>query len=50
MKLHSSIQVVIKWSDMRTDPILRCFDNLEGLNYGDLLLGVVPEFPSWLMV
>jgi hypothetical protein len=32
MKPHSSIKVVKKWCSVRTDPVLRCFDNLEGLN------------------
>jgi hypothetical protein len=50
MKPHSSVRVVRKWCSLHTDPILRCFDNLEGLNCGDLLVGVVPEFPSWLIV
>jgi hypothetical protein len=50
VKLHGSIPVVRKWSGMRTDPIFRCFDNPEKLNYGDSLVGVVSEFPSWLMV
>jgi hypothetical protein len=47
---HSSIRVVRKCCGVRTNPVLRCFDNPEGLNYGDLLVGVVPEFSSWLMV
>jgi hypothetical protein len=37
MKPHNSVRVVRKWCDMHTDPILRCFDNSEGLNNGDLL-------------
>jgi hypothetical protein len=28
---------------IHTDPILQCFVNLEGLNYEDLLEGMVPE-------
>jgi hypothetical protein len=35
---------------IHTDIILRCFVNPEGLSYGDLLVGVVPELVSWLMV
>jgi hypothetical protein len=35
---------------MCTNPILRCFDNLEGLNNGDFLVSAVLEFMSWLMV
>jgi hypothetical protein len=46
MKPNSSVWVVRKWSGKCTDPVLRCFDNLKGLNYGDLLVGVVPEFSS----
>jgi hypothetical protein len=36
------------WCGMRADPILRCLDDPEGLNNGNLLVGVVPEFASWL--
>jgi hypothetical protein len=50
MKPHGFIWVVKIWCIMCTDPILRCFDNLEGLSYGDLLGGVVPELSSWLTV
>jgi hypothetical protein len=50
MKSHSSIQVVRMWCGIHTDPVLRCFINSEGLSYGDLLVGVVPELTSWLMV
>jgi hypothetical protein len=46
MKPHGSIRVVRKWRSKHTNPILRCFVNLEGLNYGDLLVGIVSEFPS----
>jgi hypothetical protein len=35
---------------IHTNPVLRCFAKPEGLNYGDLLIGVVHEFVSWLMV
>jgi hypothetical protein len=38
------------WCRIRTDPVLRCFINPEGLNYEDLLEGVVPKLTSWLMV
>jgi hypothetical protein len=38
------------WCSVCTDPILRCFDDLKGLNYRDLILGVVPELSSWLTV
>jgi hypothetical protein len=50
MKPHSSVWVVRKWCGVRINLILRCFDNPEGLNYEDLLVGVVPKFSSWLMV
>jgi hypothetical protein len=33
---------------MHTDPVLWCFDNPEGLSYGDLLVGVVPELANGL--
>jgi hypothetical protein len=36
MKCLGSIQIVRKQSSMRTNLILRCFDNLEGLNNGDV--------------
>jgi hypothetical protein len=35
---------------IHTDPILGCFVNPEGLNYGDFLVGLVPEIVSWLTV
>jgi hypothetical protein len=38
------------WCGIRTDPVLRCFVDSEGLNYRDLLLGVVLELASWLTV
>jgi hypothetical protein len=38
------------WCGVHTDLVLRCFDDSEGLNYGDLLVGVVLEFSSWLVV
>jgi hypothetical protein len=31
------------WCGIHTDPILRCFVNLEGLNCEDLLEGMVPK-------
>jgi hypothetical protein len=43
MKPHGSVQIVRMWCGIRTDSILRCFDNPNGLNYGDLLVGIVPE-------
>jgi hypothetical protein len=44
MKSNGSIRVVRMWCGIRTDPILSCFVNLEGL------VGVVPKLASWLMV
>jgi hypothetical protein len=38
------------WHGMCTDPILRCFNNLEGLSYRDLIGSVVPKISSWLIV
>jgi hypothetical protein len=33
------------------DPVLRCFDNLKGLNLpGTCHVGMIPTFLSWLMV
>jgi hypothetical protein len=39
MKPHSSVRVVRRWYNVLTDPVCRCFNNLEGLNNGHL--------PSW---
>jgi hypothetical protein len=50
MKSHGSIRVVKMWCSERTDPVIRCFVNLEGLIYGNLLVGVVLELTSWLTV
>jgi hypothetical protein len=44
MKPHGSVWIVRMWCNERTNPILRCFINPEGLNCGDLLLGVVHKF------
>jgi hypothetical protein len=38
------------WWGIRTNPVLKCFVNPEGLNCDDLLDGVVPELVSWLTV
>jgi hypothetical protein len=46
MKHHGSVWVVKMWCGIRIDLILKCFDNPEGLSYGDLLVGVVPELLS----
>jgi hypothetical protein len=50
IKPHGFVWVVRMWCGMHTDPVLRCFNNLEGLSYRDLLVGVVPELSSWLTV
>jgi hypothetical protein len=34
------------WCDVCTDPILRCFDNPQGLSFEDLLVDIVPELSS----
>jgi hypothetical protein len=46
MKSHNSVWVVRMWRSERTDPVLRCFVNPEGLTNGDLLVGVVPKLAS----
>jgi hypothetical protein len=48
IKPHSFVWVVRMWCIIRTDPVLRCFGNPEGLSYGDLLVGVVPKLSRWL--
>jgi hypothetical protein len=50
MKPHGSIRVVRMWCGEHTYPILRCFVNPKGLNYGGLLVGMVLELVSWLTV
>jgi hypothetical protein len=50
MKPHGSIWVVRMWCGIHTNPILRCFNNLDGLSYKDLLVDVVHELSSWLTV
>jgi hypothetical protein len=50
MKPHGSVRVVRMCYSKCTDLILRCFDNLEGLSYGDLLVDVVLELTRWLTV
>jgi hypothetical protein len=50
MKHHDFIRVVRMWCDMCTDIVLKCFDNPEWLNYGDLLVGAVLELSNWLRV
>jgi hypothetical protein len=36
------------WCSIRTNPVLRCFDNPEGLSYEDLLVGVVSDLANGL--
>jgi hypothetical protein len=50
MYFHGSIWVVRMWCGMHTNPVLRYFDNSEGLSCGDLLAGIVSELLSWLSV
>jgi hypothetical protein len=50
MKSYGSIRVVRMWCGEHTYPVLRCFVNPKGLNYGGLLVGMVPELVSWLTV
>jgi hypothetical protein len=50
MKPRGYVRVVKMWCRIRTDSILRCFDNLEGLNCGNLIVSMVPELLSWLTV
>jgi hypothetical protein len=50
MKPHNSVQFVRVSCGIHTDLVLRCFDNLEGLSYGDLPINIVPELLSWLTV
>jgi hypothetical protein len=50
MKPHGPVRVVRRWHGMRADLVFMCLDDLEGLNNCDLLVGVVPEFTSWLTV
>jgi hypothetical protein len=50
MKPHGSVRVIRIWCGECTDPVLRCFINLEGLSCGELLVGVVPKLVSWLTV
>jgi hypothetical protein len=38
------------WCGICIDPVLERVNNPEGLNYGDLLDGVVTELASWLTV
>jgi hypothetical protein len=38
------------WHYVCTDPVLRCFDDLEGLSCRDVLVGVVSKLLSWLTV
>jgi hypothetical protein len=50
MKSHGSIRVVKMWCKIHTDPVLKCFVDPKGLNYGGLLVSVVPDLVSWLTV
>jgi hypothetical protein len=50
MKAQGSIQAVRMWCGICTDPVLKCFDNSEGLSCMDFLVNIVPELWSWLIV
>jgi hypothetical protein len=50
MKPLDSIWVVRMWCKILTDPVLKCFDNPERLNCGNLLVSMVPKLSSWLTV
>jgi hypothetical protein len=49
MNPHGSVRVVRMWCVIRTDPVLGCFNNSEGLNCTDMPVGVVLKLTSWLM-
>jgi hypothetical protein len=46
MKPHGFVWVVRMGCGECTNLVLRCFANPEGLNYEDLLVGMVPELAS----
>jgi hypothetical protein len=48
MKLHGSVRVARMWCGRCTNSVLNCFSNLEALNCGELLVGVVLELTNWL--
>jgi hypothetical protein len=48
VKPHGSVRVVRMWCRICIDPVLRCFDDSEGLNYENLLVSVVPECHSFM--
>jgi hypothetical protein len=50
MKPHGFVQVVRIWCGVLTNRILMCFNNLEGLNYRDLLVGIDLKVVNWLIV
>jgi hypothetical protein len=50
MKPRGSIRVIRMWCNICIDPVLRCFDNPEGMSYEDIIVGVIPELSSWLIV
>jgi hypothetical protein len=43
MKSHGSVRVVRMWCGTHANPILRCLDDLEGLNNGHLPSGRAPR-------
>jgi hypothetical protein len=50
MKPHNFVWVIKMWCRICTDPVLRYFDNPEGLNCENLLVIVVPKLSSWIRV
>jgi hypothetical protein len=38
------------WWGIHTDPVLKSFNNLKGMNYRDMPVGVVLDLSGWLMV
>jgi hypothetical protein len=50
MKSRGSVWVVRMWCRISINPVIRCYVDLEGLNYRNLVVGVLPELMSWLTV
>jgi hypothetical protein len=46
MEPHGFDRVVKMWYEIHTNPILMCFDNLEGLSCGIFLVSMVPKISS----
>jgi hypothetical protein len=50
MKSRGSVWVIRMWCRISINPVIRCYVDPEGLNYGNLVVGVLPELMSWLTV